>query len=192
MGSFAPMLCLLTACHPVGARAFLHGSLVLGCPSVRVHDPRVVETGIEESSLPSAFPGHPLPAANTASVTDTFSVPGTDIVSDTHEIVGACYHLLLDMTERALNPSAADLAPLLADAVTMRTSHPAGDEARPEWRGVGGVGALEKVDPFSTHNVRLDTTESALTPCASDLAPLLADAVIMRTSHPAGDEARPD
>ena len=96
MGSFAPMLCLLTACHPVGARPFLHGSLVLGCPSVRVHDPRVVETGIEESSLPSAFPGHPLPAANTASVTDTFSVPGTDIVSDTSVNVGACYHVLLD------------------------------------------------------------------------------------------------
>ena len=175
MGSFAPTMCLLTACYPAGTRAFLHGSLVLGCPSVRVHDPRVVETGIEESSLPSAFPGHPLPAANTASVTDTFSVPGTDIVSDTHEIVGACYHLLLDMTEWALTPSASDLAPLLADAVIMRTSHPAGDEARPEWRGVGGVGALEKADPFFTHYVHLDMTESACSLCASGLAPLLAD-----------------
>ena len=76
MGSFAPMLCLLTACHPAGARAFLHGSLVLGCPSVRVHDPRVVETGIEVSSLLSAFPGLPLPAANTAYFADTISVLG--------------------------------------------------------------------------------------------------------------------
>ena len=151
MGSFAPTLCLLTACHPAGARTFLHGSLVLGCPSVRVHDPRVVESGIEYSSLSSAFPGHPLPAANTASFTDTFFVPGTDIVSDTRVNVGACYHVLLDMTECALNPSASDLAPLLADAVIMRTSHPAGDEARPQWRGVGGVGALEKIDPFSDY-----------------------------------------
>ena len=173
MGSFGPTLCLFTACHSAVAHSFLHGSLVLGCPSVRVYDPRVVESGIEYSSLSSAFPGHPLPAANTASFTDTFFVPGTDIVSDTHEIVGACYHLLLDMTEWALTPSASDLAPLLADAVIMRTSHPVGDEARPEWRGVGGVGALEKVDPFSTHDLRLDTTECALNPSASDALTLL-------------------
>ena len=82
MGSFAPMLCLLTACHPAGARAFLHGSLVLGCPSDRAHDPRVVELGIEELSLPPAFPGHPLPAANTASFSGTFLAPGTDVTSD--------------------------------------------------------------------------------------------------------------
>ena len=98
MGSFAPMLCLLTACHPAGARAFLHGSLVLGCPSDRAHDPRVVELDIEELSLSPAFPGHPLPAANTASFPDTFLAPGTDAMSDTHEVVRACCGLPLDTT----------------------------------------------------------------------------------------------
>ena len=183
MGPFAPIMCLVTACHPVGERAFLHGSLVLGCPSDRVHDPRVVELGIEELSLPPAFPGHPLPAANTASSSDTFLVPGTDVMSDTHEFVGACYLLPLDMTEWALTPSASVLAPLLAVADTLRTSHPAGDEARPQWRSVGGVGALEKVDPFFTHNVHLDMTESACTLSASDPAPLPADADTLRTSR---------
>ena len=154
MGSFGPTLCLFTACHSAVARSFLHGSLVLGCPSDRAHDPRVVELDIEELSLSPAFPGHPLPAANTASFSDTFLVPGTDVMSDTHEVVGACCFLPLDMTEKALTPSASVLAPLLAVADTLRTSHPAGDEARPQWRSVGGVGALEKVDPFFTHNVR--------------------------------------
>ena len=145
MVCFAPTLSLLTACIPAGSRAFLHGSLVLGCPSVRVHDPRVVETGIEVPSLLSAFPGHPLSAANTASSSDTVHVLGTDIVSDTRETNGVCTHLHLDTTESAPTLSASGHAPLLAVAVTVRTSHPAGDEARPLWRGVGGVGALEEL-----------------------------------------------
>ena len=191
MGSFAPMLCLLTACPLAGARAFLHGSLVLGCPSDRAHDSRVVELGIEEPSLPPAFPGHPLPAANTASFSGTFLAPGTDVTSDTHDAVGAYCFLPLDTTERALNPSASVLAPLLAVEDTLRTSHPAGDETRPQWRSAGGAGALEKVDPFFTHNVHLDMTESACILSASVLAPLPADATCAHTSHPAGDGARP-
>ena len=117
---FGPTRTLLTACIPAGSRAFLHGSLVLGCPSVRVHDPRVVETGIEVSSLLSAFPGHPLSAANTASFADTISVPGTDVVSDTHETNGACPHLHLDTTESALTLCAYGHAPLLADAALVK------------------------------------------------------------------------
>ena len=123
MGSFAPMLCLLTACPLAGARAFLHGSLVLGCPSDRAHDSRVVELGIEELSLPPAFPGHPLPAANTAYFADTISVLGTDVVSDTHETNGACPHLHLDTTESALTLCACGHAPLLADAECCARAH---------------------------------------------------------------------
>ena len=103
MVCLAPTLSLLTACIPVGARTFLHGSLVLGCPSVRVHDPRVVETGIEVPSLLSAFPGHPLSAANSASFSDTIHIPGTDVASDAREINGVCPHLHLDTTESALS-----------------------------------------------------------------------------------------
>ena len=95
MVSFAPTLSLLTACIPAGSRAFLHGSLVQSCPSDRVHDPRVVETGIEVSSLLSAFSGHPISAANTASSSDTVHILGTDIVSDTREANGTCPHLHL-------------------------------------------------------------------------------------------------
>ena len=89
--------------------------------SVRVHDPRVVETGIEVSSLLSAFPGHPLSAANSASFSDTIHIPGTDVASDARETNGVCPHLHLDTTESALTLCAYGHAPLLADAVSVRT-----------------------------------------------------------------------
>ena len=93
-GALRPHAVLAHSVSPGGCTCFPTSYMVavLGCPSVRVHDPRVVETGIEVSSLLSAFPGHPLPAANTASFADTISVLGTDVASDTHETNGACPH----------------------------------------------------------------------------------------------------
>ena len=87
---FGPTLSWIMAYVPAGSRTLLHGSLVQGCPSDRVYDPRVVETGIEESSLLSALPGHLLSAAHTACSTDTVHVLGTKKMSDTCEANGAC------------------------------------------------------------------------------------------------------